>query len=123
MDKEGHLEGQYENLRTAERSNLVFYLRVFEGSSSSILGYLVDVSEQGFMLLSDYPIAVNKDYRLRMRLPSELKEGIEIAFNAVSRWCKTDVQPDFYRTGFAMHDLDPYPKELLTRAIREFGYE
>ncbi len=122
MLENGDLEDK-RNLRSIERRYLVFYLRVFDGQSNKILGHLVDISEQGIMLLSDSPIQINQDYRLRMRLPTELKERNEVIFTATCKWCKNDSNPDFYRAGFQMHDLDSYPKKLITKLIHDFGYD
>ena len=114
---------QKRNLRKIERRYLVFYLRVFDGLSSRILGHLVDISERGIMLLSDGPIQVNEDYRLRMRLPTEMKDRNEIIFSATSRWCESDLNPDFFRAGFQMHNLKPKTKNLIEKLIRDFGYQ
>lgn len=122
MSENGDFENQ-RNLRSIERRYLVFYLRVFDGQSNKILGHLVDISEQGIMLLSDGPIQINQDYRLRMRLPTELKDRNEVIFTATCRWCKNDSNPDFYRAGFQMHDLKAYPKKLITKLIHDFGYD
>ncbi len=115
--------GDKQELRALERRYLVFYLRVFDGLSNRILGHLVDISERGIMLLSDSPIEVNENYRLRMRLPTEMKDRNEIIFAATSRWCKTDTNPEFYRAGFQMHNVNPYTKKLISRLINDFGYE
>ncbi len=84
---------------------------------------VIDISEKGLMLLSDGPIQINEDHRLRMRLPTEMKERNEIVFTATSRWCKEDMNPDFYRTGFQMHSLKPDTRKLIAKLIRDFGYD
>ncbi len=58
MHENGDLE-EKRNLRKIERRYLVFYLRVFDGLSSKIIGHLVDITEEGIMLLSDSPIELN----------------------------------------------------------------
>jgi hypothetical protein len=109
--------------RDGARRHLVFYLRIFDGLSSRVLGHLMDISPSGLMLLSDEPIAVNEEYRMRMRLPEEISENNnEILFKAVSRWCKKDDNPDFYVTGFQVQEMDNKTKELITHLIDEFGF-
>jgi len=107
--------------RQVERTYLAFYLRVFDGLGSKVLGHLVNVSSNGVMLLSDFPIPVNEEYKLRMRLPSELVEKGEIIFNAVSRWCKNDTNPEFYLTGFQLHDISPTLRDDILSLIDEFS--
>jgi hypothetical protein len=111
-----------EELRQVDRRYLVFYLRVFDGMSSKILGHLVDLSENGLQVIGDSPVEINENYRLRMRLPTLMKDRDEIVFNATSRWCKTDSNPDFFISGFQMHDLPVQKTELIKNLIRDFGY-
>jgi hypothetical protein len=111
-----------EELRKIDRKYLVFYLRIFDGMSNKILGYLVDISANGLQLIGDFPVEINENYRLRMRLPTMMKERHEILFNATSRWCKNDDNPDFYVSGFQMHDLKPQKTELIKNLIQDFGY-
>lgn len=109
-------------MRQVERKYIVFYLRVFDGMSRKVLGHLVDISEKGIMLISDNPTEVNETYRLRMSLPTQLKESSEVLLAATSRWCKQDANPDFYLSGFALHDLDATTEKVIRRLVEEFSY-
>ncbi|MDK9705941.1 MAG: PilZ domain-containing protein [Desulforhopalus sp.] len=111
-----------QELRQVDRRYLVFYLRIYDGMSNKIIGHLVDLSEKGMMLISDHPVPVNEDYRLRMRLPAQMKDRGEIVLAATSRWCKSDENPDFYLVGFQMHDLEPPARNLISTLLRDFGY-
>jgi c-di-GMP-binding flagellar brake protein YcgR len=111
-----------KKLRQADRWYLVYYLRVFDGMSRNILGHLVDISEKGLMLICENPVEVHGDYRLRMRLPNQMKDRDEILFSASSRWCKKDANPDFYLVGFEMHDLAPKIREIIVSLIQDFSY-
>jgi c-di-GMP-binding flagellar brake protein YcgR len=108
--------------RQVARRHLVFYLRIFDGMSSRVLGHLMDISPNGLMLLSDEPVAENEEYRLRMRLPKEVAEREEIVFEAVSRWCRQDENPDFYVVGFQIQDMDSETKKSVSQLIEEFGF-
>jgi hypothetical protein len=121
MDMTGEKEKRQE-LRQVDRRYLVFYLRIYDGMSSKIIGHLVDLSEKGMMLITDHPVPVNEDYRLCMRLPAQMKDRGEIILAATSRWCKSDENPDFYLVGFQMHDLEPPARDLISTLLRDFGY-
>jgi hypothetical protein len=114
--------GRRQELREVGRRYLVFYLRIYDGMNSKILGHLVDISEKGMMLICDDAIPVNENYRLRMRLPTQMKERNEIMFAATSRWCKIDANPDFFLVGFQMYDLDQANRDLILTLIRDFSY-
>lgn len=112
---------QGEEQRRTTRRHLVFYLRIFDGMSSRVLGHLMDISSEGLMLLSDSPVEVNEEYRLRMRLPKEVSGSDEIVFGAVSRWCRQDENPDFYVIGFQIQDMDDETRASVIQLIEEFG--
>lgn len=107
--------------RQVSRRHLVFYLRIYDGMGSRVLGHLMDISSKGVMLLSEEPVAVNEEYRLRMRLPKEVSGCDEIIFEAVSRWCRQDDNPDFYVTGFHIQDMAMETRKLVAYLIDEFG--
>lgn len=111
-----------EELRQDDRWYLVFYLRVFDGMSRKIFGHLVDISENGIMVISDSAVEANEDYRLRMSLPNQLNDRNEIVFSATSRWCKRDANPDFYLIGFQIHDIEPTTRDLIGHLIKDFSY-
>lgn len=112
-----------EDKRTVPRRHLVFYLRIFDGMSSNVLGHLVDISSRGVMLVSDAPIQENQDYRLRMRLPREINGRSEIMLEATSRWCKADSNPDFFITGFQIRRLDQEFAGYIQHLIEDFSIE
>ncbi len=107
--------------RKVVRRHLVFYLRVFDGMSSRVVGHLMDISTNGLMILSDESMAVNEEYRLRMRLPWKMAGSDEIVFGATSRWCRPDENPDFFMTGFQIQNMDREAEELIRHLIDEFG--
>ncbi len=121
MVKDRQEEGVRE-MRQVDRRYLVFYLRVFDGMSSKVVGHLLDISSKGIMLVCDNPIAINEDYRLRMRLPTEVQDASEIVFSATSRWCKQDENPDFFLVGFRIDELSPRAEENILKLINEFSY-
>ena len=67
------------------------------------MGNLVDTTE-GCMLISDDPIETGADFELKLDLPEEIR-GRQITFDAHSRWCKSDVNPGFYDTGFRLSNI------------------
>lgn len=114
--------GMQRDKRHVERKYLVFYLRVFDGLGKKVMGHLVNISSNGIMLLSDFPIPINEVYKLRMRLPHELVEKNEIILNATSRWCKNDTNPEFYVTGFQLSDISQTLRNTILSMIDEFSY-
>jgi hypothetical protein len=122
VEQEAVKHQKRNDMRAVERRHLVFYLRVFDGMSSKVIGHIVDISAQGLMLISDSAVPVNENYRLRMRLPAEIADKDEIMINATSRWCKQDVNPDFFITGFQIHALTPEVEKYILCLIEDFSF-
>lgn len=115
--------GDHQEKRKIARRHLVFYLRIFDGMSSRVLGHLVDISTRGAMLVCDGPIQVNQEFRLRMRLPKDIGGRTELVMDALSRWCKPDTNPDFFVAGFQLTALGEEYEEYIKRLIEDFSVE
>lgn len=110
--------------RKHQRVYLTFYLRVFEGED--FIGYLIDISKEGIMIMSDYSLQVGKYYLLNMKLPasSERKgeEGIQsIEFTAECKRSEHDsVDREFYLNGFEITDIDDDTNAVIHKIIEEY---
>ncbi len=115
--------GLAEERRKIARRHLVFYLRIFDGMSSRVLGHLVDISTKGAMLVCDEPIQLNQEFRLRMRLPKDIGGRTELVIDAKSMWCRPDTNPDFFLVGFRLTALGSEYKGCIKRLITDFSTE
>jgi len=116
-------DSSYTEKRVIERRHLVFYLRIFDGMGSRVLGHLVDISTRGAMLVCDAPIQLTQEFRLRMRLPTEIGSRSELVITATSRWCKPDTNPDFFLVGFQMESLGAEYEGYIKSLIADFSIE
>ena len=107
--------------RHYSRHHLIYYLRVFDGISSRVIGHTVDISPKGIMLITDEPIAVHEEYRLRMRFPGSGAEQEELLFDAVCKWCREDENPEFHIAGFQIQELPESATNFIQGLIAEFG--
>ena len=55
--------------RRIERHQLPYFLQVFNGLTDKPIGFLGNVSEDGLMLISQLPMMVNADFKLRLKIP------------------------------------------------------
>lgn len=109
--------------RQRRRWELVFYLRIFDQSDGSLLGHIVDIHEEGLMLLSETPIELNKDYDLSLEMPvSEDGERKKISFRAHSIWQSSDANPDLVDTGFQLINPDKASIEAIKDLIEELQF-
>lgn len=87
------------NRRKVRRRHLIYYLRVWDRDSETVLGHVVDITHEGLMLISDQPIESGRKFNLEVRWSDPEGEPMQIQFEAESRWSKPDVNADFYDTG------------------------
>lgn len=91
-----------ENKRNLKRHYLIYYLRVFNRENGEVLGHLVDITPKGIMIMRDSPINVGQDYKLRIRWRNSAGRLQLADFEGACKWCRPDVNPDFYGAGFAI---------------------
>ena len=108
--------------RKFKRRHLIYYLRVYDRKTGVLIGHLADITTDGIMLVSEVPIKTEEDFDFKMTLPAEIEGSRDIAFDASSIWCKKDVNPDFYATGFKISDIDNRDIELIEILIDSFGF-
>jgi hypothetical protein len=109
-----------ENVRKHERYYLSSYLKVIDRQTSLTIGHCVNISEGGMMLISEEPVKLKKIYQLKMLLPAVTKENRNFEFVALSKWSMRDENPDFYNTGFQLHDVTPEIIRIIETLIDKF---
>jgi len=109
--------------RRLKRRHLIYYLRVFNRETDQLLGHLVDITEEGLMLISEQPIELDVTFHLQMQLPSNIGGMEKWEFDAVSKWCRKDINPDFLDSGFQLVDIDVKSLTVIRNLIRGFGFQ
>ena len=108
--------------RRIQRKHLIYFSEVKDKDNASFTGHLVDISRTGLMLISEEPVSTGKEFRLDIILPEEADGHDRIHLRAKSIWCKKDVNPDYYATGFEMEAIDIIDDELIEHLIYEYGF-
>ncbi len=109
--------------RTIHRHHLIHYLRVYDGLGSKVVGHVVDISTRGVKLITETPIGVQEEYRLRMRFPGRNgSPHTELMLDAVCKWCRADNDnPEFFLVGFQIRNINAEEADCIRRMIRELG--
>jgi hypothetical protein len=108
--------------RKKKRTHLIDYLEIIDSESGSVIGHLADISPQGIMMVGQEPIEVNKDFSFRLQLPATFTDPNMIDFKAHSLWCKKDVNPEFYVSGFNFSEISADEIKILTDLINSYGF-
>lgn len=107
--------------RQHKRIHLIFYLRVFNDHNGELLGYLVDISENGIRLTSEVPINVGECFKLNMAVDSTKPAQGSLSFEAYSRWSQPNPATRFYDTGFELKKLSKKKIKSIKKIIDELG--
>jgi hypothetical protein len=108
--------------RKLKRRHLLYYLRVYNAQTGRVLGHLVDISEGGVMLISQHRRRIGRSVRLRMVLPNQPRRATIVEFDATAKWCRRDVNPDFWDTGFETSGLTRRQAADLETLVDDYGF-
>jgi hypothetical protein len=108
--------------RKTKRRHLLYYGRVYDGQAKKQLGYLVDVTEHGFMLLSEEPFPVGETRRFKLEITSDIDERPYLDVVAKSIWCEQDVSPSHHNIGFEIVNIDPEDVRIIQSIVQVYGF-
>ncbi|MBU0982743.1 MAG: PilZ domain-containing protein [candidate division Zixibacteria bacterium] len=103
--------------RSENRTHLSSNLEVYHRDTNELIGKVIDLTPAGMRLLCKRPMTPREGLQLRMTLPAGSRLGNEITFEANSRWCTRDINPDYYTMGLELADLSNDDEIALDRLI------
>jgi c-di-GMP-binding flagellar brake protein YcgR len=109
--------------RQHKRVNLIYYLEILDEKTDKLLGYLVDISNGGLMMISEEQMQAGMELQLKMCLPEVEYGNKAITFKANSRWSKLDVNPAFYASGHEFSEIGPVEAETVASLIERFAFK
>jgi hypothetical protein len=77
------------------------------------MGNLVDITPEGVMTVSEKTHPTDKPFRLSIELSDDITDKPFLELSAKSIWCRLDVDPHFYNTGFELLDLTLQDREII----------
>ena len=108
--------------RNLQRRSFSYYMRVVDDASGQLVGHLADISPRGFKLDCSQTLPVNKDFRLRMDLTSDVADRPYITFTARSKWSSPDsMDPFVFNTGFEIVHISMSDGEIFQRIVEKYG--
>ncbi|NJK50230.1 PilZ domain-containing protein [Candidatus Gracilibacteria bacterium] len=111
-----------QNKRKLKRWHLIYYLRVIDRDTKQPIGHLIDISENGMMLVSETPISLEQVFDLQMILPEEIAGMSDWNFKAKSLWSEPDINPGLSKTGFQLIDVHSEDVGTIECLIDDYGF-
>ena len=111
-----------EDRRKVKRRHLLYYGRIYDETAQKLLGYLVDITENGFMLLSEESFPVGETRRFKLEVTDDVGERPYINFTAKSIWCEPDIDPSHFNIGFGIVEIKQSDKDLILAIVEKYGF-
>lgn len=106
-------------LRRIERHQLPYYLQVFNRTTGKPVGSIGNISLDGLMLVSQWPMLVGARFDFYFSVPAGQGSGQVIDFQADCMWAREDVTPGTFDSGFALV-APPAEYMQMVMALRDY---
>ena len=110
-----------DDRRSENRKFLSYFSRVVERDSGYLLGYLVDLTTGGALLVGNIYLEPNSPLRLRLDLPEGLTLQEQLDLDVMTVWSRPDQDPELYRTGLRLIDVTPSDLLILEKLLNQHG--
>lgn len=110
--------------RKISRRDFTYYMQVTDDLSKQLIGYLTDISTEGFRLDTSKQIPPGQDFQMQIQLTAEIADKTSMSFVARSKWCHPDhVDPNTYNVGFEILKMAPGDMQIFQRMFDKYGAE
>jgi PilZ domain len=111
-----------DDRRNTKRRKFGYYMRVVDGYTTELVGYLSDISRRGFKLDTRSGHIVNKEFNLRLDLTPDISDRSYITFVACVKWSNPDtLDPGSYIEGFQIVNISAFDEEIFNRILEKYG--
>ena len=93
----------------------IFRVKASNPKTGALIGYVGDVSEFGFKLLSDSQIEPGTRMNLRMRMRLTESEQLQIDLDASCRWSGVNEKTGYFEAGFILEQVPAEFTALVER--------
>lgn len=98
-------------------------LEIQDQVTGNTLGRIVNISAEGFMLLSQEPMLIGTVYQLNLVDPSSQEVQKPVAFSAEAVWSTEASHPESFWSGFRITEISSDDVIYIDRLILEWNSE
>lgn len=110
-------------MREQIRRTLYYYLNVYRGGEKEPLGMLADITLQGCLLLTEFPLREGERFALRVELPrGGALEEESLEFEGVVRWVKKDDLRPVYSAGILYTEKNETLERTVEKLVEHIGF-
>jgi hypothetical protein len=115
-------EAVMKEKRKLKRRHLIYYLHVLERSSGEHVGYLVDITTNGIMIMSENPAEPGTVLELKIMLSSEMSSKQYLDFDVKTIYCEKSINETTYDIGCELLHLSAEAFHGIEMIIDELGF-
>jgi hypothetical protein len=108
--------------RRQDRKYLTYFSRVVDRKTGRLVGYMADLTTGGALMIADRALPIGTMLYLRMDLPSGFANKDHLEFNAKVVWHRPDDDPDFYKTGLQLLEIEWEDLAIIERVLSDYGF-
>ena len=108
--------------RSQDRKYLTYFSRVVDRKTGRLAGYMADLTTGGALLIADRALPINTQLNLRMDLPSGFANKDHLQFKAEVVWHRPDDDPDFFKTGLKLLEIELEDLAIIQRVLNDYGF-
>jgi hypothetical protein len=99
------IENSFQEMRSHNRVEVSEVIRVTDTQTGSVLGQLVNISEEGFMLLGTQAVTEDNIFQLSLEFQTEGSDASPVLIGVESLWCHASSDQTQYWSGFYIIDI------------------
>ena len=103
----------HTEMRGHDRTEVSEVIRVVDTQTGQAIGQLVNISEEGFMLLGTQPVTENSIFQLSLESETAAQDAGPILIGAESLWCHSSSDQTQFWAGFYIIDISDEDHERV----------
>lgn len=108
--------------RQYKRSDLKYFAHVYNRKLNRLIGYLVNITPNGMMVVTDKPIDPDAIVELYVEFTESKVSPLRIDLNARCVWSKVDPDSGYCELGFRLCDIQDDQAKSIEQIIKRFGF-
>lgn len=98
-------------------------LLIYDTETDLPIGQIINLSERGFKIMTEFTTDVNRVYNCRLVIPENIAAKKEIKFLADCRWCRQNAETTWYDSGFYIRKIEQADLKIIKSISRKWMIE
>ncbi|MDA3851390.1 MAG: PilZ domain-containing protein [Spirochaetaceae bacterium] len=112
-----------DNKRMGIRRNLIIYLDCIDLASGLEIGKVIDITQEGCMILTESPQDINSSLCFKVELPeADVFKDKELIVKGICCWVKKEKLQDIYCMGISFTEQTEEFHSIILNLISKIGF-